>query len=466
MAPDTSLKRPQMAVDSPRPWSLRTRLMVLLSGVVLLIWLLGGTLIYIEARNQSNALADRSMRESALVLLSLAEHEILEHGGPFSELVSPASQAHAHYLVFQIWSSDGRIMYRSVGASAEPLVPLSKLGYSERIADGQAWRVFSAWDDQHSLQVQLGETLAHRQESSIDIFSQLGLLSVFFLPLGITLLWVIVARVFAPLESSARDVSARSPDDLREVGVAHAPREVLPLLNALNQLLGRIGAALERERTFTADAAHELRTPLAAIRTTAQVLGDASGPEDIKASVKDLLEGVDRSARVVDQLLLMARMDSRHPGAMARMDLEPLVIGEYEAQRRYAQQRGVALEVDVRPTLVTGNADRLRILLRNLIDNAIRYTPSGGVVRLACGPGAEGQELSVSDSGIGIPPEVRDRVFERFFRVLGNDASGSGLGLSIVQRIAEDHHAHIAMREGLQGGGITFAIVFPAIAGA
>jgi signal transduction histidine kinase len=271
-----------------------------------------------------------------------------------------------------------------------------------------------------------------------------------------------VGSVFEPLEASARDVSLRSPDDLREVGVGRAPQEVRPLLDALNQLLARVRAALEHERTFTADAAHELRTPLAAIRTTAQVLGDATSPEDIKSSVKDLLEGVDRSARVVDQLLLMARMDSRHPGVMSDVDLEPIVLGEYEAQRRYAQMGGVVLEIDVRPVLVRGNADRLRILLRNLVDNAIRYTPRGGTVRVACGPGAEGHELTVSDSGVGIPPEVRHRVFERFFRVVGNDAPGSGLGLSIVQRIAEDHAARIEMRDGLEGSGITFAVVFPA----
>jgi two-component system, OmpR family, sensor histidine kinase QseC len=451
-----------MATDQGRPWSLRTRLIALLSGVVLLIWLLGGILIYIQARNQSDALADRELSESALLLLSLAQHEILEHGGPFSEIVSPAAQAHAHYLVFQIWDSRGQLVYRSVGASDEPLIPLTQTGYAQRIAGGEPWRVFSAWDDQRNLQIQVGETVAHRRETNASIFSRLSVLVFFFLPLAIILIWAIVARVFEPIEASARDVALRSPDDLREISVAGAPREVRPLLDALNQLLGRVRAALDRERTFTADAAHELRTPLAAIRTTAQVLGDATGPEDIKSSVADLLEGVDRSARVVDQLLLMARMDNRHPGAVTDMDLEPLVLGEYESQRRFAQQKGVALEVDVRPALIRGNADRLRILLRNLVDNAIRYTPVGGTVRMACGPGAEGQELLVSDSGVGIPPELRSRVFERFFRIIGNDATGSGLGLSIVERIAEDHRARIEMREGLQGCGVTFAVVFPA----
>ncbi len=452
-----------MAIESTPPWSLRTRLIALLSGIVLVIWLVGGVLIYFQAQKQSDELADRELRESGLLLLSLAQHEILEHGGPFSEIVSPAAQTHAHYLVFQIWDSTGRLVYRSVGASAEPLMPMTAVGYSQRIADGQPWRVFSAWDDQHNLQIQVGETLAHREETGTSIFSRLGVLVFFLLPMAIVLIWAIVGSVFEPLEASARDVSLRSPDDLRPVSVGRAPQEVRPLLDALNQLLGRVRSALERERTFTADAAHELRTPLAAIRTTAQVLGDASGSEDFKSSVQDLLEGVDRSSRVVDQLLLMARMDSRHPGEMEAVELEPLVLGEYEAQRRYAQVRGVALEVDVRPVTVRGNADRLRILLRNLVDNAIRYTPTGGTVRVACGPGADGQELSVSDSGVGIPPEVRERVFERFFRVIGNDASGSGLGLSIVQRIAEDHRSRIEMRDGLDGSGITFAVVFPAV---
>ncbi len=450
-----------MATESGRPWSLRTRLIALLSGVVLAIWLVGGILIYFQAQQQNEELADRELRESGLLLLSLAQHEILEHGGPFSEIVSPAAQTHAHYLVFQIWDSTGRLVYRSVGASAEPLMPLTTVGYSQRIAGGQPWRVFSAWDDQHNLQIQVGETLAHRRETTTSVFSRLGVLVFFLLPMAIVLIWAIVGSVFEPLEASARDVALRSPDDLREVSVGRAPQEVRPLLDALNQLLARVRSALERERTFTADAAHELRTPLAAIRTTAQVLGDATGSEDIKSSVQDLLEGVDRSSRVVDQLLLMARMDSRHPGEMSDMDLEPVVLGEYEAQRRYAQVRGVALEMDVRPTRVRGNADRLRILLRNLVDNALRYTPTGGTVRVACGPGSAGPELTVSDSGVGIPVEVRDRVFERFFRVIGNDATGSGLGLSIVQRIAEDHGARIEMRDGLNGAGITFAVVFP-----
>jgi two-component system, OmpR family, sensor histidine kinase QseC len=451
-----------MASKPGHPWSLRTRLIALLSGVVAVIWLVGGILIYFQAEKQGEELADRELRESALLLLSLAQHEILEHGGPFSEIVSPAAQTHAHYLVFQIWDKGGRLVYRSVGAGAEPLMPPTTVGYSQRIANGEPWRVFSAWDDQQNLQIQVGETVAHRRETTASIFSRLGVLVFFLLPMAIVLIWAIIGSVFEPLETSARDVSLRSPDDLREVGVARAPLEVRPLLDALNQLLGRVRSALEHERTFTADAAHELRTPLAAIRTTAQVLGDATDPEDIKSSVQDLLEGVDRSTRVVEQLLLMARMDSRHPGVKSAVDLEPIVLGEYESQRRYAKVRGVALEVDVRPVSILGNADRLRILLRNLVDNAIRYTPKGGTVRVACGPGSEGQELTVSDSGVGIPPEVRQRVFERFFRVVGNDASGSGLGLSIVQRIAGDHGARIEMRDGLAGTGITFAVVFPA----
>jgi two-component system sensor histidine kinase QseC len=445
----------------PRPWSLRTRLVALLTGVVLVVWLVGGVLIYFQAQRQSDDLADRELRESGLLLLSLAQHEILEHGGPFSEIVSPAAQTHAHYLVFQIWDSNGRLVYRSVGASSEPLMPLTTVGYSQRIAAGEPWRVFSAWDDQHNLQIQVGETLAHRHETTTSIFSRLGALVFLLLPMAIILIWAIVGSLFEPLETLARDVASRSPDDLREVGVRRTPREVRPLLDSLNQLLGRVRSALDRERTFTADAAHELRTPLAAIRTTAQVLGDAASPEDIRSSVKDLLEGVDRSSRVVDQLLLMARMDSRHPGEMTEVDLEPVVLGEFEAQRRFADLHGVMLEVDVRPAKVQGNTDRLRILLRNLIDNAIRYTPAGGTVRVSCGPGREGQELCVSDSGVGIPAEVRERVFERFFRVVGNEASGSGLGLSIVKRVADDHHARIEMRDGLEGAGVAFAVVFP-----
>ena len=124
-----------MATEPVRPWSLRTRLIALLSGVVLAIWLVGGILIYFQAQQQNDELADRELRESGLLLLSLAQHEILEHGGPFSEIVSPAAQTHAHYLVFQIWDSTGRLVYRSVGASAEPLMPLTTVGYSQRIAE-------------------------------------------------------------------------------------------------------------------------------------------------------------------------------------------------------------------------------------------------------------------------------------------------------------------------------------------
>lgn len=443
-----------------RPWSLRSRLIGLLSGVVVAIGLFGGTLIFLEARRQSDDLADRAMGEAAQVLLSVAEHELLEHGGPVTSLVSPASQAHAPYLVFQIWDSAGKLMYRSIGARGEPLAPFSSVGYLDQYLDGETWRVFTAWDDHHALQVQLAETLAHRRETRTNIVARLGSVLLFFVALTVLAIWLIVARVFSPLEASARDVASRSPDDLREVEVAGAPREVMPLLQSLNQLLGRVRAALQRERMFTADAAHELRTPLAAIRTTAQVLGDARGTGEVQAAVTDLLEGVDRGSHLVDQLLVLARMDSRLGDAAVSVDLPALIEQETGAQRDFAAARGVGLEVAPSPARVLADPARIAILLRNLVDNAIRYTPRGGRVRVSCRTHGGQAELAVSDSGIGIPEEERHRVFERFYRAIGTEAPGSGLGLSIVQRIVEDHGARLELREGLDGRGITFAVVF------
>lgn len=461
MAPATSSmpsREPEL-----RPWSLRRRLIGLLSAVVVAIGCSGGTLIYLEARRQSDELADRAMGEAGQVLLSVAEHELLEHGGPVTDIVSLASQAHAPYLVFQIWDAAGQLMYRSIGARNEPLVPFSNVGYSDQQMDGEAWRVFTAWDDHHALQVQLAEPKSYRLATRADIGIRLGSVLLLFVALTMFVIWMIVARVFEPLESSARDVAARSPDDLREVSIAGAPREVIPLLGSLNQLLGRVRAVLQRERMFTADAAHELRTPLAAIRTTAQVLGDARGTEEVQAAVTDLIEGVDRGSHLVEQLLVLARMDSRQQTEPVAVDLAQLLEQEVAGQRRFAPAQGIALELAASPVTVMGDEARLGILIRNLLDNAIRYTPRGGRVLASCGVRGQKAELAVSDSGIGIHAAERARVFERFYRVMGNDSPGSGLGLSIVQRIAEDHRARLELRDGLDGRGITFAVVFPKV---
>jgi signal transduction histidine kinase len=279
------------------------------------------------------------------------------------------------------------------------------------------------------------------------------------LPLLGLWIWLATWRGLQPLDAVAREIAARRPDKLEPVSPASAPKEIRPLVEAINGLFVRVEHALESERRFTADAAHELRTPLAALATQAQVALRARDDAERGHAIEQLIASSRRAARLVDQLLTLARLDPDEAVPATPLRLDTLAEEICAAHGADAMAKNIALELEAAPTTMRGHADMLRILLRNLVDNAIRYTPAGGRVVVAVAPGL----LSVTDSGPGIPVVERERVFDRFHRLAGQQTEGSGLGLSIVARIAERHGARIHLGDGAAGVGLRVEVAFSAV---
>jgi signal transduction histidine kinase len=451
---------------SPSPaWSLRGRLLALVGSLILALLGGGATAFWLDARKAGQELFDNSMQQTAGLILQLVEHEIAEHGLALGvRLLTAEAQPGDFAFRYQIWTEDLRAAYRSDSLPASPLMSLKAEGFDWVDVDGERWRAYAAWNAAHTLQIQIVESPRHRQALADETMGHLLTASLLLLLLAAGALAWILARTIQPVGRAARTVAGRSPEDLAPVAEPGMPREVAPLLSALNQLIARVGERLAAERRFTADASHELRTPLAAIRANAQVLVGARDEAERARSAADLLDSVDRSTRLVEQLLALARADAhtRESGSQARrVRLDELVSAQLQVQQSAAERRHITLSRRLQPAEVDGDPALLAVLLRNLLDNAIRYTPEGGQVDVIAGMQDGAVLLEVRDSGPGIPAEARQQVFQRFYRLPGSSGSGSGLGLSIVQRIAELHAGSIRIGTGDDGRGTCITLRFP-----
>ncbi|MCX7290994.1 ATP-binding protein, partial [Janthinobacterium sp.] len=298
---------------------------------------------------------------------------------------------------------------------------------------------------------------------SRGFFYRIALCGLLLVALATVAIWWSIHRVFRVLQASADEVSARTPDELTDVQVRGAPTELHPLLLEINRLFGRVRHSRDNEQRFTADAAHELRTPLAAIKTNLQVLQRARSAAERDEFIAGLSASVERATRLVNQLLALAQLDPQAQAgtALAPGDLAPLLARQEEAWQALAAPYGLSLAVNGAPAPCALHDDSLQMLLRNLVDNALRYTPAPGAVVVSCGVEEGRSFLRVADTGPGIAEDMRERVFERFVRLGGGQLPGSGLGLSIVRRIAERHGAQIVLGTGLQGRGLAVTVIFP-----
>ncbi|PLY45356.1 two-component sensor histidine kinase [Janthinobacterium sp. ROICE36] len=448
-------------------WSLRRTLLAVLLGLTFTLWGFSAAIVYLEAGRESQELFDQSLAETGHLLLSLAEHEVQEHGASTS-LVMPAAQNrnHRQYLLFQVWDAQHRLMYKNAGAPDRAFAAPADVGYSWRDNDGRLWRIYTSWNHDAQLQIQVAEPASHRQEISSRFALKLLAIGLPMAALAALAIWWSINRVFRALRRCADEVAQRTPDDLANVSVTGAPMEVQPLLQAINRLFVRVRQTREQEQRFTADAAHELRTPLAAIKTNLQVLQRARSDAERSESVTGLGLSVDRATRLVGQLLTLSRLDPQSPPPeLPVLDLAALLAEQLPAWMVQAQRQDLLLRADLATAPCRLQLDHVLILARNLMDNAMRYTPAGGTLALACCTGADGVLLRVSDTGPGIAEPLRERVFERFFRAAGAHQPGSGLGLSIVRRIAETHGASVQLAAGPDGTGLVVTVRFPAPTG-
>jgi two-component system, OmpR family, sensor histidine kinase QseC len=437
--------------------SLRGRLLAILSVTVLLAWLATAFFSYLDAKREIGAMLDAQLAESAVLLLALVGH------APGAEAVPALQEGPGGGVLYQVWAGE-RLLLRSPSAPAAPLSAAWQ-GYSDVVYEGARWRVFVTGDAPSGLSVQIAQSEAIRAALAESVASHLMHPLVIALPVLAVLIWLSVGWGLAPLGRLARELASREAENLEPLSARGVPREVLPLTESLNALFARITDLLERERRFTADAAHELRTPLAAIQTHAEVALAARSDEERRCALANVVRGIDRAARLVEQLLILARLDPQRAAAPAdAVRLQSIAAQCIAEAASAAAEKGVDLGLvggESEDDVIAGHADLLGILVRNLVDNAVRYSPRGGQVDVTVRREAGRLVLSVADAGIGIPPEERGRVLERFYRVLGSGEEGSGLGLSIVARVAALHDASIEFGEGLGGRGLTVRVAFP-----
>jgi two-component system OmpR family sensor kinase len=391
--------------------------------------------VYRTAYDEANELFDYQLRQMGIAL----RDRIFEGGGAID----------AEDFVIQVWRADGAVAFVS---SARRLPPVrAPVGLSTVRAEDGDWRVYRV-DAQNQI-VQVAQPMSLRRDRAAQTALRVLVPLLVALPLLAALIWFVVGRGLAPLTGLARSVAARGPGALEALPETNVPEEVRPLVASLNDLLARLGRALERERAFIGDAAHELRTPLAAVALQLQVLERVpQGPEREQALGR-LRTGVERSTRLVQQLLQLARQDSAAAErAPTRVDLAAVAREVVVEQAPQAQARGIDLGLDASAAELEGDAEGLRVALGNLVDNAIRHTPSGGKVDVRVS-GAGGEIVAeVVDTGPGIPLAERERVFDRFHRGGGAQGSGSGLGLAIVREIARRHGAAVELGDGDDDG--------------
>ena len=454
--------------------SLQLRLLTGTLAVVAVFWMALSLVAWNEALVETARLLDENLADTGQLLAALAGHEAHEME---AHLPNPPETPD---VAFQIWEGGTHLSLQSARAPATRLSPVEN-GFS----DSGDWRVYSLWDNGEQNLVQIAELQTSRFEMSRRLAIRLLVPIAVALPLLCIALVLLVRSTLAPLSSLARSIGSRSPEFLEQIPLDDAPSEILPdgmpatqnrspvinypyakmrpILEQLNLLLRRVGASLAHERRFTADAAHELRTPLAAVRTHAQVAQASHETGERETALDNVITATDRAAHLIEQLLTLARLDaSTLPDIYRPCDLRALAadVLALEAALAFAKSidielvAGQAVGIESEPTLFA-------VLLRNLIDNAIRYTQPGGKVKvtLRCALGVA--TIEVADNGPGIPAGERSRVCNRFVRLVGTGTTGAGLGLSIVSRAVELLGATLELADNPDGRGLCVRVSLP-----
>jgi two-component system OmpR family sensor kinase len=437
--------------------SLRARLLGSLLGAVVLIGAVGGWVVYRNALAEANAFFDYHLQQTALLL----------RDQPLQYLAQLPSSNPSYDFVVQVWSLDGVRVYLSRPHTVVPVK--TTLGFStvDTKEEGR-WRVFGV--QALNSVIQVAQPLAIRQQRAAELALQTLKPFALLLPVLGLVIWIAVGHALVPLERLTQQLKARRVNALDPLRAEGLPDEVQPLVQALNDLLARLRAALERERAFVADAAHELRTPLTALHLQTDVLARASDASEREAAMGTLASGVQRAIRLVEQMLALARQEPRVDSQHVPVQIDELAREVVAELVPLADAGRIDLGIAAaQPATVAGDAEALRTLLRNLVDNAVRYSPPGGRVDVSVEAPVSGTvsgtvtgaHLTVTDNGPGITPSERGRVFDRFYRRPGTVPPGSGLGLAIVKTIADAHGASVQLGDGPGGKGLAVTVTFP-----
>ena len=436
--------------------SLRGRLLWYLLAAITIAAVAQASIAYRSALADADQIFDYHMQQMALSLRSRVPLANSEEAGNVDTPLTGNDD-----LVVQVWSPDGVQVFRSVSHARLP--QRAVLGFSNVRANGTTYRIFSIQTNNQTVQVAQDLAVRRSMASSLALRT-LGPIAV-MMPILMLVVWWVVSGSLEPVARVRKQLASRQADDLSPVSDAGLPDEVRPLVQELNLLFGRVRQAFDTQQTFVADAAHELRTPLAALKLQVQSLersdSRADSLEARKLAVSRLSAGIERATRLVEQLLVLARQEA------SAAPYQPVVLADL-AKRAVADLIGVAQNKHIDLGLqradggeVEGQPEALMILLRNLVDNAIKYTPAGGTVDVSVAAEQGAMSVTIEDSGPGIPAEERERVFDRFYRVPGSEAAGSGLGLAIIKAIAERHGATLVLGESERLKGLAATVRFP-----
>lgn len=453
--------------------SFNTRLILVISAAIALCWttVLGVVLTQLSLNRTSTWDEKLGAIATQLLVTIPADSDFNGRGRPGLKLREHVG-SEREQLVFQVWVDHRRMVASTPGAPDFPLQPDFADGAASTHVQGRMWRVYSASDSTGRVTVQVGNL-----QSVVDMDMRheaahaLVLATVLLLVAG-WVMWLATQRALQPVRSLGDAMRQRRRFDFTALPLDRLPRELHPLVDSFNHVLKQLDGAIEDERRFIGDAAHELRTPLSALQAQAEIALCATGLQEKDAALRKLLLVAKRSTRLSEQLLDLASINA---GAKAPKrvlaDLNKLVQHVSQEFEVYASLNQRSLYLDVHACRISCDIDEIGILLRNLMHNAVRYTRDGGNVLVRCGYRVveEAQVmptafLEVSDDGPGVPVEERETIFMRFHRVAGTPVRGSGIGLSLVASIAESHGALIQTGTGLEGRGLMVRVVFPAIA--
>lgn len=436
--------------------SIRRRLLFTLLGGVLLIWLFATISTVLESRREMQELLDAHLAQSASLLSVQIGHEI----GEIDQEHAQPLHRYARNVAFQIWEDERILRLHSADAPAGRLSQ-HNAGFDDvRVAD-RHWRVYSLWDPTHRYLIQVGEAADARDHLAHEIMEKLAFPLVLSIPVLGLLIWIAVGAALRPVDRIGASLSRRDPQHLEPIDET-VPVEIRPMVERLNTLLGRVRTSLENERRFTSDAAHELRTPLAGIKTQLQVALGATDEIARQRAIGAALSADERAVHLVEQLLTLARLEhTAWPGDPETVDIHDLAAQVLAELAPQAADKGVGLVLSGQsPVSLQARPGLLGILIRNLVDNAVRYSPPDTEVEVHIEASDGRVVLEVRDQGPGIPGQAREAVLQRFHRLADEDVEGSGLGLSIVARIAALHHASLQLLDGTDGRGLRVRVVF------
>ena len=440
--------------STQRPPSLRWRLLAFVSIASVLVISLAAVLSVRQARHDVQELMDGQMsKTAALILLHAQRDPTLAVTLPreLAELKGHAKHIDSLAVEYQIGTPDGKVLVRSTNAPDLSLA--GELGIRTTESHGVTWRCLTLETADSKQRIQVTQAVAKRNKEAMEIARKTIQPVLVFLPLLLGAIFYSIRRALKPLDDLAKDVVARNPQNLAPLLSRTAPQETVPLVMALNRLFQQVSTSLENERRFTADAAHELRTPLAATRIQAQVALLAEDASVRQHALEKTIAGMDRATHLVEQMLRLARLDPLLGIADARpIDLASLARSVAAGCLDRYPTRRIEAVIDDALAPVPGDAELLQVALRNLIDNAIRYSPAETLIEIALGKDDRGLHLAVLDNGPGVTPETLARLGERFFRGTEVRTEGNGLGLTIVRRIADLHGAVLEFTNRPSGG--------------